>query len=151
MMNVDLLDREIERELEKLKTLEQGSKEHSEAVEAVCKLYKAKLDQEKSDLDREKHEEDVKLNDRREANREIEYEKDLAMKDAEHKDRKKQMIVDIGKEVLKIGSTVGLTLLGWKFYHDRFNDSLLFEKSDSISTIVGKNTINRMEKLLPKN
>lgn len=41
----DLLEEEIKSEFEKLKTLTPGSKEHSEAVDGVVKLYKLNLEE----------------------------------------------------------------------------------------------------------
>lgn len=41
----DLLEEEIRSEFEKLKSLSPGSKEHSEAVEAMVKLYKLNIDE----------------------------------------------------------------------------------------------------------
>lgn len=60
----DLLEEEIRSEFEKLKSLTPGSKEHSEAVEAMTKLYKmnieetennrAFMDRSDRDIDRER-------------------------------------------------------------------------------------------------
>lgn len=41
----DLLEEEIRSEFEKLKSLKPGEKEHSEAVEAMVKLYKLNIDE----------------------------------------------------------------------------------------------------------
>lgn len=45
----DLLEEEIKSEFEKLKTLTPGSKEHSEAVDGVVKLYKLNIEETEND------------------------------------------------------------------------------------------------------
>ena len=45
----DLLEEEIKTEFEKLKSLTPGSKEHSEAVDGVVKLYKLNIEETEND------------------------------------------------------------------------------------------------------
>ena len=146
-LNSELLEKEIERELENVKTLNQGSKEHSEAVEAICKLHKAHLDQERSELEREKFEEDVKLSDRREANDEVYHERELEQKLEEKKERRKERLIKWTSMLLGVGTSAA----GLYLYNLLFNKSLVFEKTDSVSTLVGRNVVNKMDKILPKN
>lgn len=54
------LDEEIKHELEKISSLETGSEEHATAVESLTKLYKLKMEETKTDLEREDKDERVK-------------------------------------------------------------------------------------------
>ncbi len=46
-----LLEEEIKSEIENLSSLEAGSQEHSTAVESLAKLYKLKLEEDKSSIE----------------------------------------------------------------------------------------------------
>lgn len=46
-----LLEKEIKSEIENLNTLKAGSPEHSTAVESLTKLYKLKIEEDKSSMD----------------------------------------------------------------------------------------------------
>lgn len=47
----DLLEEEIKSEIENLSSLNAGSQEHSAAVESLAKLYKLKIEEDKSSMD----------------------------------------------------------------------------------------------------
>lgn len=69
----DLLLEEIKSEIENLSSLEAGSQEHSTAVESLSKLYKLKIEEDKSSMDHYEKEEnrhtelDIKRNQMDEA------------------------------------------------------------------------------------
>lgn len=46
-----LLEEEIKSEIENLSSLETGSQQHSAAVESLAKLYKLKIEEDKSSMD----------------------------------------------------------------------------------------------------
>ena len=47
----ELLEEEIKSEIENLSSLEAGSQQHSAAVESLAKLYKLKIEEDKSSMD----------------------------------------------------------------------------------------------------
>lgn len=47
----NLLEEEIKNEIENLASLEPGSEQHSTAVESLAKLYKVKLDEDKTSME----------------------------------------------------------------------------------------------------
>lgn len=47
----ELLEEEIKAEIENLSSLEAGSQQHSAAVESLAKLYKLKIEEDKSSMD----------------------------------------------------------------------------------------------------
>ena len=47
----NLLEEEIKNEIENLASLEPGSEKHSTAVESLAKLYKVKLDEDKTSME----------------------------------------------------------------------------------------------------
>ena len=47
----NLLDKEIKNQIENLASLEPGSEKHSTAVESLAKLYKVKLDEDKTSME----------------------------------------------------------------------------------------------------
>ena len=143
-MTKDILEKEVANELEKLAKMTPGTKEHTEATEAICKLKRLILEDEKAELEREKFEEDVKLSDRREANAEVYHEEELVRDDKKQRDFRIKMIVDAGIAALGIG----VNILAWKFYKNRFYETLIFEEKGSIASIAGKNLVNKMGRLL---
>lgn len=53
----ELLEEEIKSEIENLSSLEAGSQQHSIAVESLAKLYKLKIEEDKSSMDYHEKEE----------------------------------------------------------------------------------------------
>ena len=144
METKEMLKKEIEFLTEKVHNLTPGTKEHSEATEALCKLNKAMLDCESAELAREKHEEEVKLSDRREANAEVKYEEDRALELSKQRDMRIKMAVDGGIALLGLG----INIAGWIFYKNRFHEMLIYEEKGSISSQAGRNVIQFMNRLL---
>ncbi len=53
----ELLEEEIKSEIENLSSLEAGNQQHSAAVESLAKLYKLKIEEDKSSMDHNEKEE----------------------------------------------------------------------------------------------
>lgn len=125
-MTKDMLDKELEREFTSLATLEQGSKEHATAVDALCKLVEAREKAEKTEAERGKYADE-------------EYHRMQ-----ERKDRRVRMLID---GIIAFGS-IGSTVAGLICYNHWWKGTMYFEEKGSIGSFAGKNVINSMNKLL---
>lgn len=129
MTKEELLDKELEREFDSLAKLQQGSKEHANAVEAICKLVEAREKAEKTEVERDEH---------------VDEEFHRVQ---ERKDRRFRMLID---GLVALGS-IGTTVAGLVCYNHWWKGTLRYEETGSVSSIAGKNVVNGMSKLLPKN
>lgn len=122
----ELLEEEIASELDNLKPLIVGSEEHEIAVDTVLKLIDRAVELEKIEADGE--------------NKTAQREADLDVKyDQMHEDRKgrrTRTVIDILGLIIPTAVTVWGTMASFKF-----------EKTDNITTIMGRGFINN---LLPK-
>lgn len=125
-MTKEMLDKELEREFTSLTELEQGSKEHATAVEALCKLVEAREKADKAEAERDKYADE-------------EYHRMQ-----ERKDRRIKMLID---GLIALGS-VGTTVASFICYNRWFKTTLYFEEKGSIGSFAGKNVINGLNKLL---
>lgn len=137
-MNVkNLLEKEIESQFEALDTLDYGSVEHVTAVDELTKLLSKHNELTKIELE---HREAV---NNREADIDLKVKQILAdneLKERQMKDEKVDRIVKNTLTVFSLLVGTGLTIWGTKV-------SIDFEKTGTITTIMGRGFIN---KLLPK-
>ena len=121
-----LLDEEIERQIEDLKTKEIGTDEYKSTVDGVSKLLDRTIEMDK--LDQEA------LESREE--REFDQQFKSAQMEQESKNKVVDRIINIAAIVLPIGCTIWGTV-----------KTLKFEEKGTVTTIMGRGFIN---KLLPK-
>lgn len=122
----ELLEEEITSELDNLKPLIVGSDEHKSAVETLSKLLDRAVELEKIESDRESK------TAQREADLDIKY----SQIHEERKGRRARTAIDILGIVVPTVVTIWGTMASFKF-----------EKTDNITTIMGRGFINN---LLPK-
>lgn len=119
----ELLEEEIASELDNLKPLIVGSEEHENAVDTVLKLIDRAVELEKIEADG--------------ANKTAQREADLDVKyDQMHEDRKGRRIrtvIDILGLIVPTAVTVWGTMASFKF-----------EKTDNITTIMGRGFISNL-------
>lgn len=137
-MNVkNLLEKAIESQFEAVDTLDCGSVEHVTAIDELTKLLGKHNELTKIELE---HQASI---DNREADTELKVKQILAeneLKERQMKDEKVDRIVKNALTVFSLLVGTGLTIWGTKV-------SIDFEKTGTITTIMGRGFIN---KLLPK-
>ena len=129
----ELLDEVIKDDIEKISSLEAGSKEKSNAIDDVTKLYKLRLDEMKVENEAESVKnqfvtEQDKLTD------------EFEFKAIQFKEQNKDRWISFG---LQLGLTIG----GWIVYDIWHRRGLRFEEE---GTITSPWTRNLMSKMLPK-
>lgn len=119
-----MLEEEIKSEIKNLTTLKTGSDEHSSAVEDVAKLYKLRIDEDKTA---------------------IEYlEKTQSRKsDAEHKDA--QLKESIKDRYFRIGIAAAELVLPLMFYATWMNKGFKFEETGTYTSRTFGGLINRFK------
>lgn len=127
-----LLEDEIKQELEDLRSLEFGSKEHLAAVEATSKLYRTLLEAQRDDADYEDkcHRKEMELKQQ-----ELELEKskkDDAIREEQKKERRIEKAVDWGFKGVSLLTLVALYCKGLKFEETGIVGSL------HLKTLIGK-------------
>jgi len=155
----EMLAEEIGRSIEGLKSLDVGSKEHSEGIDDVCKLYKVYIEdnksnndywdkQERRELDKDSHDDEMILRDREMSVREKDLE--LREKDAEFKkiQLEEEMVArtrearltddqvrDTNKvQTWKIYSDVGIFVLGTLATAYLYHKGLKFEQTGTLTS-----------------
>ena len=121
-----LLDEEIQNEFKQLKTMELGTESYKTTVDGMAKLMEKSIELKKFDFERQEKTESLDFDSRFK----LEQAKD------EQRDRRIKNSIAIAGIVLPIIVTVWGTKV-----------SLNFEKTDNVTTIMGRGFIN---KLLPK-
>lgn len=129
----ELLDEVIKDDIDKISSLEAGSKEKSNAIDDVTKLYKLRLDE-------------MKVENEAEASKnQFEAEQDKLtdewrFKEVQLKEQNKDRWISFG---LQIGLTIG----GWIVYDIWHRRGLRFEEEGTITSPWTRNLISKM---LPK-
>lgn len=129
----ELLDEVIKDEIEKVSSLETGSKEKSHAIEDLAKLHELKIDEMKveNDCETSKNQYDVEQDKLRD---------EWRFKEVQLKEQNKDRWIGFG---LQIGLTIG----GWIVYDIWHRRGLTFEKE---GTVTSPWTRNLMSKMTPK-
>ena len=125
----ELLNEEIESEIQALSELEPGSDEKSAAIEDLTKLYKLRIEENKSSWDA-----DDKYN------RRIMDEKS-SEKDDEIK--KKQIEEQVKDRYFKVGIAAAELMIPLMFYGIWMNKGFRFEETGTITSSTFKGLINR--------
>ena len=121
-----LLNEELKTEIEALKDLELGSDKHKTAAESICKLTDRKIELAKLEIETE--------------NKFKHMEKELELKFQQLEDERKDKRWKNGLTAAGIIIPAGLAVWGTV-------TSFKFERTDSVTTIMGRGWI---QKLLPK-
>lgn len=144
----DLLEKEIKSEIKGLSSLEQGSEEHSTAVESLSKLYKLKIEETKSKwdndekynrrlMDKEQNCLDTKMKERQMDSDDDARERELELK-------RKQLHKDIWLTSISCGVQLIGTVIGIAAYNAWLNKGLKFEETGTITTPETKNLLSKM-------
>lgn len=155
----ELLDEEIKRQIEDLSSLEPGSKEQAIATESVNKLYRLKIEEDRTnweadekynrrmmESDQNKFEADFK-------EKQFKHEAELKMKQFEHEVRvheseeklkENQSKAQTFSVILDCGVRVGITLLTILAYSRWYHKGLKFETTGTVTSLPLRNLISRM-------
>lgn len=153
-MNVEIkemLGEEIKNQIENLASLEQGSEEHSKAVESLAKLYRLKIDDDKNEIeDDEKHnrrsmDKEQQILDAELKQKQLEI--DTELRECELDLKEDQLREESKNRWLNFGLQVGLTVVGFVFYEVWNRRGLRFEETGSITSPQNRNLYSKM---LPK-
>lgn len=124
-----MLEEEISDEIENLGNLEQGSEEHSEAVENIAKLYKLKLEEDRNEKETEKVKNDFEeLKKQNEAAKALEEEK---IKEAK---------ID---RYCRIGVTLVSVALPLMVYGHWYKRGLKFEETGTLTSATLRGVISK--------
>ena len=125
----ELLNEEIADEIKALSELEAGSDEKSAAIEDLTKLYKLRIEENKSSWDA-----DDKYN------RRIMDEKS---NDKDDEIKQKQLEEQVKDRYFKVGIAAAELMIPLMFYGIWMNKGFRFEETGTISSQVFRNLINR--------
>lgn len=117
-----MLDEEIKSEIDDISSLEVGTEKHSSAVDSLVKLYKLKIEEEKTTVEHLENEQN--------------REHDKTIKDAELKESKKDRYV-------KLGIAAAELILPLIFYGMWMNKGFEFEKEGTYTSKTFTGLINR--------
>ena len=135
----NLLGSELKGQIEKLSNLTPGSKEHSEAVESVNKLYRLKIDELKAEWEySEKF--DRREMDEAHLKREDELKEKQFKSDEEFK--KKQIDEMRFERYFKYCVEVALAVGGWVFFNHQTNKGYRFEQTGTILSHTFRNILH---------
>ncbi len=125
----ELLDREIADEIRKLSSLSDGSKEKSEAIEDLTKLYRLKIDESKMEWDV-----DEKYSRR-------EMEKETNAKDEEF--RNIQLNEQVKDRYFRVGIAAAELIIPLIFYGIWMRKGFKFEETGAFTSTTFKGLFNR--------
>ena len=125
----ELLDREIADEIRKLSSLSDGSKEKSEAIEDLTKLYRLKIDESKMEWDV-----DEKFSRR-------EMEKETNAKDEEF--RNIQLNEQVKDRYFRVGIAAAELIIPLIFYGIWMRKGFKFEETGAFTSTTFKGLFNR--------
>ena len=126
-----MLDEEIKAEIEGLKSFEEGSKEYSDAVDNLTKLYKLRIEDSKAAMD---------------YNREIDnaqFHREQMEKDEQT--RKEQMAEQRIDRYVMIGIAAAELMIPIIFYNVWMKRGFKFEETGSFTSTTFKGLINRFK------
>lgn len=125
----ELLDKEIADEIRKLSSLSDGSKEKSEAIEDLTKLYRLKIDESKMEWDV-----DEKYSRR-------EMEKETSAKDDEF--RNIQLNEQVKDRYFRVGIAAAELIIPLIFYGIWMRKGFKFEETGAFTSTTFKGLFNR--------
>lgn len=145
----EVLDQEIQRQIEEIAKMQPGSKDHTEAQEALTKLYKARVDHYKTELD---YDEKCSQHDVEKA----QNEEKLVLENGKLKIERERLNHD--KHELKVQTREGWISLGIHtfldvvtaalplvFYGAWLKEGLKFEETGSFTSSTFRNLIGKLK------
>lgn len=120
----ELLEEEIKSEIENLSSLEAGSQQHSEAVESLAKLYKLKIEEDKTSMDYYEKEEN--------RNTEIDL-------------KRNQMDEAVKDRYFRLGIAAAELILPLMFYGIWMNRGFKFEKDGTYTSQTFRSLFSRFK------
>ena len=120
----ELLEEEIKSEIENLSSLEAGSQQHSAAVESLAKLYKLKIEEDKTSMDYYEKEEN--------RNTEIDL-------------KRNQMDVAVKDRYFRLGIAAAELILPLMFYGIWMNRGFKFEKDGTYTSQTFRSLFSRFK------
>lgn len=129
----ELLEEQIEIEIKRLKELKPGTAEYAACTESIKKLVEAKLGEDKCELDRTKHDDELIDNARAE--------------DEEKKKRRIHLAEIIVSAIVSLLG-IGVSVAGIVVHVKSLEKMFIFEEKGSIASMASKNVVNSMNKLL---
>lgn len=142
----ELLTKEIEREIKNLSALENGSKEQSEAVESLAKLYRLKIEEMKNVSE---------LEEKREARiSEEQLKRDLSKQeldqkydslDSEEGMKKDQLAEQVKDRYFKFGMEAASLILPLLFYRSWMKKGFRFEETGTFTSATFRGLFSRFK------
>ena len=140
----ELLVKAIERGFEDLEQIEDESEEKSEAVENIVKLYKLKIEENRSEAQAKN---DLEIRNKDLVLKENQMKNDLKVSRKELRIKENQINEQSMDRWVNFGIQVGLGLIGIFAYDRWYRRGLKFEET---GTITAPMTRNLLSKMLPK-
>ena len=140
----ELLVKAIERGFEDLEQIEDESEEKSEAVENIVKLYKLKIEENRSEAQAKN---DLEIRNKDLELKENQMKNDLKVSRKELRIKENQINEQSMDRWVNFGIQVGLGLIGIFAYDRWYRRGLKFEET---GTITAPMTRNLLSKMLPK-
>lgn len=150
-----LLDAEIKRELEALGNLEPGTDGHSDAIAAIDRLYKLRLDElkieedslktySKLEAEKEQNGRDAAIKEKELDLKERQIDNECTFRDSEEQSKKEQSRSENVRFWVGTGVQVGLAVGGWIAYSIWYHKGLKFEETGTIGNGMLKNLQSKM-------
>lgn len=128
---VVMVDNELRAQIEKLSFLEPGSKEQTEAIENIVKLYRVRIEDSKAAIEYNKGIDDNEF-------RQEQMEK-------EERSRKEQLAEQRIDRFVRIGIAAAELMVPIIFYSAWMKKGFKFEETGSFTSMTFKNLINRFK------
>lgn len=129
----ELLEEQIRLEIERLKGLKPGTAEYAACTESIKKLVEAKLGEDKCELDRTKHEDEI-INESR-------------AEDEEKKKRRIHLAEIITTAIISLAG-IGVSVAKIIVHVKSMDKMFVFEEKGSIGSMAGKNAVAGLKNLL---
>lgn len=129
----ELLEEQIRLEIERLKGLKAGTPEYNACTETIKKLVEAKLGEDKCELDRTKHEDEI-INESR-------------AEDEEKKKRRIHLAEIITTAIISLVG-IGVSVAKIIVYVKGMDKMFVFEEKGSIGSMAGKTAADSLKRLL---
>lgn len=123
----NMLDEELIRDLERLKSLDPEDKEYRDALESIQKLHGMRLDSEKVELDYAAKREKTQLDSGRE-------DEALRLKEAEEKRMQDQALAERKEFWIKLVADAGILVINLAFFAIQYRRGFRFEQTGSLTS-----------------
>lgn len=151
-MNEDIivmLDEQIKAELEDLANLTVGSKEHTEAIEGIAKLYRLRIDDSKAAMEYNKEIDDDNFRREQMAQEQKQYQEKMELEQAQHQEqvereeqsRKEQLAEQKKDRYVRIGIAAAEIVVPLVFFAKIYQMGYDLEKEGTFTVQTLKNLI----------